>query len=100
MQDQAIEECWTMFHRDHCDISVDRMLRNPMLRNDLLEAARLVAPDTAEEQFPWKLMGPQRRKQPWKNPQISPAECPNVSKTFAIFVLILFEHHHDKLRTY
>jgi hypothetical protein len=50
-----------MFQREH-GCSLDRMLCNPLLRNQFLAAARLVVPAAGEEQLLWSLVGLRKKK--------------------------------------
>ncbi len=61
MSDQPLRDLWTMFQREH-QCSLDRMLCNPLLRNQLLEAAHVVMPAADEEQILWSLVSLRKKK--------------------------------------
>lgn len=62
MDKQALLDCWTMFRREHNNISVDRVACDPKLRNEFVEVARRICGCEDEEQILWTLMGLRKRK--------------------------------------
>lgn len=61
MNTDALRDTWVMFQREH-GCSVDRMLCNPQLRNQLLAAAYAIVPGADEEQILWCLVGQRKKK--------------------------------------
>lgn len=74
MNKQALLDCWTMFRREHDNVSVDRMVCDPQLRAAFLESAGSVLAGVAEEQILWTLMGLRKGKLLSKNSEKSSAE--------------------------
>jgi len=56
MNTTALKDIWVLFQREH-QCSIDKMLCNPVLRNEFLAAARLVAECEDEFQLLWGLVG-------------------------------------------
>jgi len=61
MPSDSLRDTWLLFQREH-QCSLDRMLCNPRLRNQLLEAAHAVMPSADEEQILWSLVSLRKRK--------------------------------------
>ncbi len=61
MPSDRLRDTWLMFQREH-QCSLDRMLCNPLLRNQLLEAAQAVMPSADEEQILWSLVSLRKKK--------------------------------------
>lgn len=61
MSTESLRDLWLMFQREH-QCSLDRMLCNPVLRKQLLDAAHVVMPNTDEEQILWSLVSLRKKK--------------------------------------
>lgn len=61
MSNESLRDLWLMFQREH-QCSLDRMLCNPQLRGEFLQAASAVVPDAGEEEILWSLVGLRKRK--------------------------------------
>lgn len=69
MDTEMLNDCWTMFQREHNDISVDRVLCNPGLRSEFLVPVSNVDSEAREADILWKLMGLRKSKRlPKKSP--------------------------------
>lgn len=63
MNKQDLIVSWRMFQREHGSISVDRMICDPKLRDEFLEAVKPSATEVEEKQILWDLMGLRKRKE-------------------------------------
>ncbi len=73
MDKNALLDCWTMFQREHEDVSVDRMVCDPTLRDAFVESAVSGVADATEEQILWVLMGLRKaRHLPKKSGNLKP----------------------------
>ncbi len=61
MSTESLRDLWLLFQREY-QCSLDRMLCNPRLRNELLAAASSVVPAADEEQILWSLVSLRKRK--------------------------------------
>ena len=61
MDKRALFDCWKMFQREH-DISIDRLVCDPQLRQDFVQSAALVCGCFAEQEILWTLMGMRKDK--------------------------------------
>jgi hypothetical protein len=62
MNRQALLDWWTMFRREHDNVSVDRMVCDPKLRAAFLEFAGSVLANATEEHILWAIMGLRKGK--------------------------------------
>ena len=69
MDKQAILDTWTMFRREHNNVSVDRMICDPSMRTAFLNIAVPIAGDATESQILWTLMSLRKRKMLPRNQQ-------------------------------
>lgn len=58
---ESLRDTWLMFQRDR-RCSIDRMLCDPELRREFLQAARPVAGCDDEQQLLWSLVGLRKKK--------------------------------------
>lgn len=61
MNNEALRDSWLMFQREH-HCSVDRMLCNPELRTEFLEAARLATGEENEQTLLWGIVALRKKK--------------------------------------
>jgi len=62
MNKQALLDSWKMFRREH-DVSVDRMICDPLLRTAFLASLGSAADKRSEKEILWALMGLRKRKE-------------------------------------
>lgn len=63
MDKQALLDCWTMFRRENDNVSVDRVVCDPKLREQFIASATDVCGCHDEQQVLWALMGLRKSKQ-------------------------------------
>lgn len=61
MDKQALLDSWKMFRREH-NVSVDRMICDPLLRLAFLESLGPTAAKHSEEEILWRLMSLRKQK--------------------------------------
>ncbi len=66
MDKQALLESWFMFRREH-NVSVDRMICDPLLRGTFLESLGPTTDKHSEKELLWALMSLRKRKELSKN---------------------------------
>jgi len=62
MNKQALLDSWKMFRREH-DVSVDRMICDPLLRTAFLESLVPIADECCEKEILWTLMSLRKGKE-------------------------------------
>ena len=58
----ALRDTWLMFQREH-DCSIDRMLCDPLLRQQYLDAAQQATGISDEQALLWRTVNLRKRKQ-------------------------------------
>jgi len=61
MDKKALLDCWVMFSRAH-EITVDRLVCDPKLRDEFVAHAARVCGSSDEEEILWALMGLRKQK--------------------------------------
>ncbi len=67
MDKVALLDCWSMFRREHNNVSVDRLVCDPKLRAAFLKSTECLLAGASEEQILWALMGLRKGKQLTRN---------------------------------
>lgn len=62
MDKNTLLDCWNMFRREHQNISVDRMICDPILRQAFIDSAGNLFGDASEKKILWTLMGLRKGK--------------------------------------
>ena len=61
MNQQSLLDCWKMFRREH-EVSADRVVCDPKLRQEFLESIAPIIPDANEFEILWTLLAMRKQK--------------------------------------